>query len=166
MFCGLLSLGYVSEKSASAQTRDFSLSASMGSGLSFGTGSGEMVLDRSPMFFDLGVMTSRSDEPQFSYGGVLRIEVDGRTSVAAVPRIAWVSSSKHVELRPFAGFPFFFVPFSMFGLELGCAARFNISESFGMLTTVTWDAYIWGSDVPEGSAVIMINATVGVELAL
>lgn len=68
---------------ADAQTRSYAASLTGGSGLSVGNGPQTAVLAHTPVFLDASLRTMRSDEPALTYGGSLRVEVDGRVGIRA-----------------------------------------------------------------------------------
>lgn len=154
---------------AEAQTRNISVSLLAGSGLSFGTGSGQSVLRHSPTHLDLAFRTWVSEGKHLRnpiVGAALRIEVQGRASVGIVPRAELLQSLGSVEIRPFIGVPFFFAPFSLLGAEVGAALAFQLHGQTNVLLTVVVDAYFWGSDLPDGQAIVSLNAGIGFELGM
>ncbi|MBI2896552.1 MAG: hypothetical protein HYY06_23540 [Deltaproteobacteria bacterium] len=152
---------------AAAQTRGMGVSLAAGTGLELGNGGGDEALTaRSPLFIDVAARTWTDEEPRWSWGGSLRIEVEGRASVAIVPRVDLERQLGPVTLRPSAGLPLFFAPFTMFGLEAGVTGRLPIGGKLGVLATLQADAFVIGSDVPRDSAVLMFNGLIGVELGI
>ncbi|NOY92529.1 MAG: hypothetical protein GXP55_15150 [Deltaproteobacteria bacterium] len=152
---------------AQAQRRAFAVGLNVGSGLTLGTGgSQDTVMERTPIFLD-AVLRSWSDEaPNPVFGAALRLEVDGRVSVGIVPRIEWDQRLGSLELRPFAGVPFIFAPFSLLGLEVGVSAAIPLGDSLNLVASFMADAYVWGSDLPGDSAVVMLNGTIGIEFGV
>lgn len=154
-------------RSASAQRREFAVSLSAGSGLTLGTGGGQgVVVERTPIFLDAAVRAWTDEAPNPVIGGALRFEVDGRASLGIVPRIEWAQRLGALELRPFAGVPFFFAPFSLLGVEAGLGVRMRLGDSLGLVANFLVDAYVWGSDLPADSALVMLNGTVGIEFGV
>ena len=154
---------------AEAQTRNISVSLLAGSGLSFGTGGGQSVLRHSPAHLDLAFRTWVSEGKHIRnpiVGAALRIEVQGRASVGIVPRAELMQSLGSVQIRPFVGVPFFFAPFSLLGAEVGAALTFQLHGQTNVLITIVADAYFWGSDLPDGQAIVSLNAGVGFELGM
>lgn len=148
---------------AQAQTRHITVSLSGGSGLSLGTGQHGSVMRHTPVFLDAAVRSWSSEEPNPVLGGVLRVEVDGRASIAVVPRAELVREFGPVQLRPFAGLPFFFAPFTLLGAEVGLMLAVPMSKT-RLVAGVLVDAFFWGSDLPSGQAVVALNLSVGLEL--
>lgn len=152
---------------AAAQTRGMGVALAAGTGLELGNGGGnEALAARSPLFVDVAARTWTDEEPRWSWGGSLRVEVEGRASVAIVPRVDLERKLGPLTLRPSAGLPFFFAPFTMFGAEAGVTGRMPIGGKVGVLATLLADAFVIGSDVPRDSAVLMFNGLIGVELGL
>lgn len=152
---------------AEAQTRLTTASLSGGSGVSLGTGQGgETVLQRTPIFLDAFVRTYSDEQPSPVVGGGLRVELDGRVSAALVFRAELPKRLGPVELRAFAGVPFFFAPFTMLGVELGVAVAWPLSPSLSLIGAFVADAFVWGSDLPDDSVVVMLNGSLGIEVRL
>jgi len=165
--CALLLVVLGVSPRVEAQRRAFAVSLSGGSGLTFGTGgSQDVVMQRTPIFLDAAVRAWTDEAPNPVIGGALRVEVDGRASVGIVPRVEWDQRLGSLELRPFAGVPFFFAPFSLLGIELGVGAAFPLGDSLRLVANFMVDAYVWGSDLPADSAVIMLNGTIGIEFGV
>lgn len=167
---GLMAAAFVAPPSAAeAQTRNISVSLLAGSGLSFGTGGGQSVLRHSPTHLDLAFRTWVSEGKHLRnpiVGAVLRIEVEGRASIGIVPRAELIGDLGGIEIRPFIGVPFFFAPFSLLGAEVGAALTFQLHGRTNVLITIVADAYFWGSDLPDGQAIVSLNAGVGFELGM
>ncbi|MFT5354614.1 MAG: hypothetical protein ACI9KE_001821 [Polyangiales bacterium] len=171
-----LALGFVlglgllcASSSAEAQTRNISVSLLAGSGVSFGTGSGQSILRHSPTHLDLAFRTWVSEGKHLRnpiVGAALRIEVEGRASVGIVPRAELMQTLGSVQIRPFVGVPFFFAPFSLLGAEVGAALTFQLHGQTNVLVTVVVDAYFWGSDLPDGQAIVSLNVGIGFELGM
>lgn len=168
LFVALLVLGVsLAAAPAEAQTRITTASLSGGSGVSLGTGQGgETVLQRTPAFLDAFVRTYSDEQPSPVLGGGLRIELDGRVSAAGVFRAELPARLGPIEVRPFAGVPFFVAPFTMLGVELGIGIAWPFSDHLSLVGAFIADAYVWGSDLPDDSVVVMLNAALGLEVRL
>lgn len=151
---------------AAAQTRETGLGLAAGTGVELGGGSAETVALRTPFFLDLAGRTWTDEEPDLAWGGSLRVEVEGRASVAIVPRAELPRRIGPIRLRPGAGVPIFFAPFTMLGVEVGVTAALDLGHGLAATAALTADAFFAGSDVPEGAAVLMFNGALGVELEL
>lgn len=151
---------------AQAQTRGTGLGIAAGTGVELGGGSAKTVTARSPFFLDLAARTWSSEQPDMMWGGSVRVEVEGRASVAIVPRAELLRRIGPLSVRPGAGVPFFFAPFTMLGVETGVTVVLDLGHGFGALATVTAAAFFLGSDVPKDSAVLMFNGVLGAELTL
>ena len=153
---------------AEAQHRVFTAGLQVGGGASFGQGgNADLVLRPTPTFLDAEARTWRSDEPALALGGVLRLEVgQGRVGGAIVPRASYRRLLGTREVRVFAGLPYFFAPYTMLGAELGAGGRIDIGPGFGLVFNVMSSLFFVGSDVPDGSAIVMVIATVGGELGV
>jgi hypothetical protein len=157
---GLVPLG------ASAQAHRIAINATVGSGLSVGGGDGNASLLRSPLFVDVAVRTWNDEDPTLAYGASVRLEVEGRASVAVVPKVELVRELGPLLMRPGLGLPVFFAPFTMAGLELSLDLGFPIGERVMVGGAIMVDAFVIGNDLPEGAAVLMFNGVLGVGVVL
>lgn len=149
---------------AAAQGREIDVGAAIGSGITIGQSSAGAVTRRSRTFLDFGARTWNDERPDFSWGGSLRLEVEGHASVALVPRAELPRTIGPVLVRASVGAPMFFAPFTMFGIEVGGTATWSFASRFGVFAALLFDAFVFGSDLPEGSALLMCNLALGVEL--
>lgn len=113
---------------------------------------------------DIHFRTWSSEDPSVALGGSVRVEVDGRSSVAIVPRAEYQLELGPVILRPGIGAPIFFAPFSMAGVEGTIGARLALTGPLGVVGTFAVDAFFFGSDVPDKSVVLMFNGTLGIDV--
>lgn len=156
----------------SAQARLVVTGLHVGSGLSMGTGAGgdgtdaNVTLRRTPIFIEAEARTWIDATPDPVLGAALRVEVDGRASVAVVPRAALMRPLGAGELRLFVGVPFFFAPFSMLGGEAGAALAIPLGERFALSTSFRVDVFFWGSDLPSDTAIVDLDLAVGLEVRL
>jgi hypothetical protein len=148
------------------QSRKTGVLLDLGTGLEVGGSGGGTVAARSPLFLDVGARTWTDEQPEVSWGGSLRVEVEGRASAAVVPFAEVQRPLGPLLLRPGVGVPFFFAPFTMLGLEGVLTARLGLGAGLALLAAVRVDAFFLGSDVPADSAVLMFNGACGVELAI
>jgi hypothetical protein len=162
----LLVLGsaLASAASAKAQRPVYAGGLVAGSGVSFGDGQKTVVVQRSPLFLDLSFRYWSTEQDWLVVGASARVEIDGRTSVAAVPRLEYQLKMGPLLLRPGIGAPFVLAPRTMFGVEGGLTARLELAGAFGLLATVYADAFFLGDDVPDDSVVVMLNGALGVDL--
>lgn len=149
--------------SASAQTPFYSGSLMGGSGLSFGDGQKSVIVQRSPLFLDAAFRYWSSEQDWLVVGASGRVEIDGRTSVAAVPRLEYQLRFGPLALRPGVGLPFVIAPRTMFGVEGSFSARLELTGPLGLVGAIFADAYFLGDDVPDDSVVVMINGAIGVD---
>ncbi|MEM7607029.1 MAG: hypothetical protein AAF411_16870 [Myxococcota bacterium] len=152
-----------------AQERHFTVSGSLGSGLSFGGAGGETRMRRAPLFLDAEFRSWVSESGNVRdpvVGLALRMEVEGRASVAFVPRVGLMRKLGRMEFRPFLGAVAFVAPFSLVGAELGAEMALTVHGRSRLIVTALADAYVWGSDLPDGSALVTVAATVGFEVVI
>jgi hypothetical protein len=138
-----------------------------GSGLSVGTGADAAVVRRTPLFVDAGAITWSSEEALVRAGGTVRVEVDGRVGVGVVPRIELGKRlGGPLSLRVGVAAPLFLAPYTMFGVEGVAGAVVHLGATLGISLTLFVDAFFLGDDLPQRSAVFMVNGALGVELYL
>jgi hypothetical protein len=152
---------------ASAQTSIGQFGARVGSGLEIGAGEGSKTVKRpSPIFVDLDIRTWTDEQGAVIYGGSLRMEVAGKASIAAVPRLELRRMLGSLELRPGVAIPMFLAPFLMFGVEGGLSVRFPIGGGFGVMGALTGAGFFFGDDVPDNSVVVMFNGSLGIDIQI
>ena len=150
-----------------AQTPFLSTQLDVGSGMSWGNGPADQTVSRrTPLFVDVSLRTWSDESPSLLWGGSLRMEIEGRASIAAVPRVEIAKKLGGLTVVPGIGVPFFFAPFSMLGVEVSTLVLLPLSEAFSINAGAMFDGYFFGSDVPKSSAVIMFNLMLGATLAL
>ncbi len=106
--------------------------------------------------------SSEAGHPWF--GLSMRAELEGRASAAVVPSVQLERPLGPLHLRPHAALPFFFAPFSLLGGELGLDASYPLSAGAAVTLGLRFDAFFWGSDLPEGSALVMLDAMLALEM--
>ncbi len=170
VLAALVALGVAS--SADAQRRMTTVSAQAGSGLSIGTstnsvgGQSMVTLRRTPVFIEVEGRTYSTSNPDPVIGAALRVEIDGRASLAVVPRVQLQRGAGKVQFRVFLGAPFFFAPFSLLGAELGGGITLSLGKYLSLGVTAMIDAFFWGSDLPSDTVVVGINGMAGLEMRL
>jgi len=123
-----------------------------------GTGAGANTsMARTPVFLEgrFSSWVEAGTEPML--GAAIRFEVDGRVALGVVPRAGLSAALGEVRLRPFVGLPVFLFPYSMLGAEVGAEVALPLTGQLGASVGVVVDAYFWGSDLPERSALVMVN---------
>jgi len=153
---------------APAQAQSFGAAAfvSAGNGVEIGSGDGQTIVQRSRLFIDIGARTWTDELREVTWGGSVRVEVEGRASVAFVPRAELEQHLGPLAIRPGAGVPMFIAPFTMVGVEGSLMGVLSLGRTLGVFGAVLIDAFFLGTDVPNDSAVLMFNGAIGVELAL
>ncbi|MGE0786452.1 MAG: hypothetical protein AB7S26_12350 [Sandaracinaceae bacterium] len=144
--------------------RRFAVQAASGVGATLGGVADSMVVLRSPAFLDVGLSTWSDEDPIWWLGGSVRAEVENRASVAATLRVGLSVSAEILTARPYIGAAWFFAPFALFGPELGVDLSLSIAGPFAIFGRVYADAFFTGSDVPDGTVVVMLNGALGVEV--
>ncbi len=144
--------------------RRFAVQGVVGTGATLGGAADGMVALRSPVFWDLGLASWTDEDPVWWLGGGLRGEIESRASVAVSARVGLTAREGPLAARPYLGATWFFAPFAMFGPELGVDVSFTLIGPVAVFARLYVDAFFTGSDVPQGSAVVMTNGALGVEV--
>lgn len=146
---------------AAAQTLDINLDAAVGSGVTMGTGDGEALSRRTPFYLDVdaGFVFDRDFETEWGLG--ITAQLEDAPAVALTPQVRLVRPLSVIEVYAGAGIPVFVTPFTRVGAELGGGVLYALHERFALLAGGQVDLFFAGSDLPEGSLVIMFNLGVG-----
>lgn len=152
--------------SASAQTQTMNLALGVGGGYERGAGYALLEGRRSPVFVEAAVRTYNDEEPVLLLGGSLRFEMEQAIGLAVIPRAELRYPGSFLELRPGIGIPLFVSPKIMLGPEVSLTARTGGRRGLGLFLMGTLAAFIFGSDVPDDSTVVMLNVQLGVDLQL
>jgi len=151
--------------SAHAQEARWAAGLAAGSGLSLGGSQGGAVMGMSPVFLEASIRHWTDEQSAVIYGGGLRAELLGQVSGGGVVRVELRKDLGALELLPGVGAPFVLVPESMFGVEASLLGRIPLGD-VGICVMLLVDIYLFGTDVPADSAVVMLNGTLGVDFSL
>ncbi|MCG8553708.1 MAG: hypothetical protein MJD61_00245 [Proteobacteria bacterium] len=133
----------------------------VGSGLSWGNADGNAtVTKRTPLFLEMGVRLVNDEKPKLVWSGALRAEIAGRTSVAVVPRVELMRPAGSLVLHASAGTPVFLAPFTLVGAETALAGSMDFGGA-SVYATLMLDAFVFGTDLPHNSSLIMLNLMLG-----
>ena len=150
-----------------AQSLDTIVTVSSGSGLSIGTGDGDVVRARSPIFLEFDVGLIFDDDYQMEWTPSLILELDGRVSVGINPSLKRVLSlSPRWAIYGGVGLPFFFAPFTLIGAEAAVGGFFNITPRFAAVVELRTDVFFAGSDLPDGGVLAKLDLAVGIRFDL
>jgi hypothetical protein len=140
------------------------LSATLGFGFMRGGNGGLTAGQRAPLCIDAQALVVKDDT--WLLGGALRVELEDAKAIAGIARVALRHHSGALELRPGAGLPFYLAPRTMLGPEVSLGFRYAISDIAGLQGMAAISAYLFGSDVPSGSTVIMMHVFLGIGFLL
>lgn len=143
-----------------------SVSATVGSGITLASGQATALTSRTPLFVDAAYRRWSSENPDLVWGASARVEVEGRTSLALVPRIELGTDLGPLTVRSGVAAPLVFAPFTLIGVEGSVTTRLALTPALGLTVSLLADAFFLGSDLPSGSVLVMFNGAVGVDLAL
>jgi len=152
---------------ASAQDLDTVLTIAGGAGLSLGQGDGEVLTRASPLFLDVDVGLIFDSDRSLEWTPSLIMELQGRVSVGVNPSLKRVWRVKSwLSIYGGIGFPLFFAPFTLLGVEPAVGAFFQLLPRFGLAVELHSDVFFVGSDLPEDSVVAKMDLSVGVRFDL
>lgn len=151
---------------ARAQELDTAVTVASGSGLSLGQGDAEVLKKMSPVFLEVDVGLIFDGDRSLEWTPSLIMELTGRVSVGVNPSLKRVWQFGKLSLYAGIGFPFYFAPFSMLGVEPAIGATYNIFSRFSLALELHADVFFVGSDLPEDSIVVKMDASLGIRIDL
>jgi hypothetical protein len=146
--------------------RRFAVELRAGSGLSIGGGDGQATLRRTPTFLEAGAVSWLDDDGAALVMGSARVELEDRVSIGGTLRAGLRVRLGDVELRPSAGIAAILAPFTLVGPEVAASLLVVLARPLSLVVHVAVDAWLFGSDLPPSTALVMTNGGIGVELAL
>lgn len=149
---------------ASAQRPIWEGAASVGSGLSFGSGNGETVVLPSPIYIDADIIYSNDESPTMEYVVGFQAELQGRVSAGVVPQIRLTSPPTNFVVYGILGAPIVIAPFTLFGVEGGAGVLWRVYGRLGVFAEVVLDLFPWGSDLPEHGILTQLDANIGIRM--
>jgi hypothetical protein len=162
LFC--MSLLVAAAPEAAAQTAVIEGAASLGSGVSLGTGNGETVVLLSPLYIDADVIFYNSEFPKVEYVIGLQAELTGRVSAGIVPQMRLTTGPKKIMVYGLAGIPFVFAPFVMLGVEVGGGLLWRVFPRVGVFIEVVADLFFIGNDLQDDGMLTQIDANLGIRI--
>lgn len=162
LVCGGLSVA----QQARAQSLDTIVSIGAGSGLSFGTGDGDTVIRRSPIFLAIEVGLIFDGDRSLEWTPALIFELDGRVSAGIDPRLKKLLYFGRFGLYGAVGVPVYFAPFTLFGLEAAVGGIFSFTRRLALALEVRVHAFFAGSDLPDDSALVKTDLALALRFEL
>lgn len=150
---------------ASAQRR-YAIDARALTGLSIGGGDGEARLRRTPLRIEVGAHTWQEEQSAIVVGGSLRLEVEDRASIGVVGRAGFRLEVDMLHIFPNIGVAAVLAPFTLVGPEVGVMGAIVLGGGFAVVLHIAVDAFLFGDDLPQGTALVQLDGGVGVELVL
>lgn len=164
----LLGLASLLAAPAAAQQLDTAVTVASGSGMSMGKGGEEVLTRTSPVFLDVDVGLIFDGDTSMEWTPSLIMELTGRVSVGIAPSLKRVWSLGGPPLSVYAGigFPFFFAPFTLIGVEPAVGAFYRVLPRLSVVLELHADLFFAGSDLPDGSVLAKLDASLGLRLDL
>jgi hypothetical protein len=149
---------------ASAQRLQIHTGALAGTGVSIGMGNADSVTRRSPTSVVAHVFFANSERAWLRYGVTLRAEVESKVTFGFSPQVAVGRSWRWLSYGAVAGVPLIIAPKSLYGIEVGLYASFDVIEWLSVLVQGFGQFYLLGNDLPEDSFLVMVQLYAGVEI--
>jgi hypothetical protein len=157
---------WLAAPTAAHAQRRFAIAAEVGSGLEVAGGGGQALLRRTPVYLEVGVLSWLAHDDGVWLGGGLRVEVEERASVGGALRAGLFLRAAPVEVRPSLGVVAIVAPFTLIGPELGVTIAISLADAVALAARVVLDGFLAGSDLVQGSVLVMANASLGIEIHL
>ena len=151
---------------ASAQSLDTVLTVASGSGLSLGGGPG-VAKRRSPTVLDIDVGLIFDGDRAMEWTPSLIMELEGKVSVGINPSLKrMLFLGRRVNVYGRLGFPFFFAPFTLVGVEAAVGCTVRLVRRLSVAVEGHTDVFFAGSDLPDGSVLAKLDLLIGLRLDL
>lgn len=164
VFTALGTLGYPDE--LYAQTRATQVGVSVLAGIERGAGQAGSAVLASPLQLELSARTWSDEFKTVAIGGALRVEVNGAGGIAAVPRLEFRHLIAGSEIRPGLAFPIYFAPMTLFGPEASLGFRTAISDTLGLIASISMTAFVAGKNLPDSTTLLQFNGGIGIDLQM
>lgn len=135
-----------------------------GTGISLAGQAKRTLGARSPTFLLGEIGLVHPDLDWLELAPTLMLEVEGRVGVGVMPKLRARLPGKRLRVWGVVGLPMFFAPYSMIGAQGGAGAALAVHSRIAIVAEFTGTGYFWGSDVPKGSAVAKLDATLGLRV--
>ncbi len=150
---------------ASAQLR-IAGGGALGSGMSAGSGISSAVWKRNPTTYWLGAFWTDPDNPSLMYSVDLMGELETRVSVGGEGRIELAKRiSPTLTITLYGAASAFMSPFTMYGLGGGVRLMQDTGDVL-MFVRLGAVAFFGGSDLPEDSTLVKMDAVAGLLIPL
>ncbi len=146
--------------------RRFSVDARAGTGVSVGGGDGQATARRTPTYVEGGVESWLDEQAGVTVSGAVRVEVEDRVSVGGIVRAGLRADLGSIELRPSIGLAALLAPYTLVGTEASVVMAIELAPPLSMVVQLVVDGWVFGTDLAPGTALVMVNGAIGVELAL
>ncbi len=150
---------------ARAQSVDLVIGVTGGTGLSLGTGDGDTVTLRSPIFLAVEVGVILDDDETLEWTPSMIFELEGRVSAGVDPTVKKLFYVGPFGIYGAVGVPFFFAPLTLLGAKTAIGGLFRLGR-FSVTLEVRINAFFAGSDLPDDGALVKVDAGLGLRFLL
>jgi hypothetical protein len=151
---------------ARAQELDTVITVASGTGLSLGQGADGVARKRSPIFLDVDVGLIFDGDRAMEWTPSLIMELEEKVSVGVNPSLKRVHRWRRFSFYGGLGFPFFFAPFTLLGVEVAAGATLHLLPRLGVTLELRSDLFFVGSDLPDGAVLAKMDAALGIRFDL
>ena len=150
---------------ALAQELDTIVTLAGGSGLSIGTGDGTALTHRSPVFVAVEVGLIFDGDRSLEWTPALIFELDGRVAAGIDPSLKKLLFWGPLGVYGAVGVPFYFAPYTLLGVKAAVGGLWAFGR-LALALEVRINAFFAGSDLPDDSALVKIDACLGLRFEL
>jgi hypothetical protein len=150
---------------AAAQELDTIVTIAGGTGISLGQGDAWVMSKLSPVFLDIDVGLVFDGDTSLEWTPSLIMELSGRVSVGVNPSLKRVWWFDRLSVYGGIGFPFFFAPFTLIGVEPAVGATYRLIPRLSLALEIHADVFFAGSDLPDAAILAKMDVSVGVRFA-
>lgn len=162
----MLLLILLSSPQVQAQELQPILTLSGGSGLSLGQGEEGVLKRRSPIFLDIDVGLIFDGDESLEWTPSLIMELEQKVSVGVNPSLKRVYKFRKLGIYGGLGFPFYFAPFTLLGVEAALGATYPLRPRLGLAFEIHTDVFFAGSDLPDDSVLAKMDLSLGIRFDL
>lgn len=164
--CAILTVLTVSVHEGHAQSLDVKLDSSLSSGLIVGPDGREISVGPSPLLidFDAAFIFDGDESIEWVLGTMIQAKYTPAFAINPQVRLRRTWDALNIEGFGGVGVPFFFTPYTRFGLELALGASFPSEGPVALVVQSNLQTYFLGSDLPDDHAVFTINGAAGVRI--
>ncbi len=148
-----------------AQALDIVVDASVGSGMRVGSSGTTTDARRNPAYLsiDTGFIFDEDTSMEWTSGTI--IQVEDRIALGIEPQVRILNENEWGQAFALAGVPWFITPFRRMGVELGGGTITPMTRAASLVIRGTATIFFAGGDVPDDTAILVLNLGIGSRFA-